>query len=61
MNNYKFKIGDKVKLAPGRFSSNRRPFYTVLHLLRTESGANQYRVKSVWDGSECEVRESELS
>jgi hypothetical protein len=61
MMDHKFKVGQKLKLAPARFASNRHPFYTVLHLLPAESGVNKYRIKSVWDGNECEVRETELS
>jgi len=58
---HKFQAGQKVKLAPERFASNRHPHYTVLHCLPAENGVNQYRIKSVWNGTECEVRETELS
>jgi hypothetical protein len=60
MQDHKFKTGQKVKLDPTRFASNRHPFFTVLHLLPPEQGINQYRIKSVWDGRECVVRENEL-
>ena len=60
MAEHKFKIGQRVKLSPQRFASNRHPHYDVLLLLPPEKGVNKYRIKSVWDRSECDVREAEL-
>jgi hypothetical protein len=61
MADHKFKIDDKVKLAPGRLASNRHPMYRVMHLLPADNGINHYRIKSLFCGSEYDVRETELS
>ena len=61
MAEHKFAVGQKVKLAPHRFASNRHPMFKILELLPPNDGANQYRIKSTWDGRECVVWEIELS
>ena len=61
MSDHKFKVGQRVKLSPARYGSNRHPHYDVVQLMPAESAENRYTVKSVWDKHECVVRESELS
>jgi hypothetical protein len=62
MNEHKYKVGQVVDarqlvrgvVPPGRYE-------VVRHLPAQEGGDNQYRVKSVRDGHERVVRESELT
>jgi len=61
MADHKFKAGQKVKLSPERFASNRHPMFEVMQILPTENSGIQYRIKSIWDGRECVVWETELS
>jgi hypothetical protein len=57
---YKFKIGQRVTLRSKRYGFWAEPF-EVVRLLPHENGIFQYRIKSVGDGHERVVLESELA
>ena len=59
---HKFAVGQTVRFSPdARSSANLRGNYRILRLLPAEANDHQYRVKSVLDGHERVVRESQLS
>ena len=60
MKRHKFKIGQRVTMLPSRFSVNREGAFQIVRLLPVEQGINHYRIKSVSDGHERVVTESEL-
>ncbi len=58
----KFKTGQQVNVAANNRSGTMRGgTFTVVKLLPEERGLYQYRIKSVVDGHERVVLESELS
>lgn len=57
----KFKAGQQVMIAPNRYGSLRRETFEVVRVLPEEHGVYHYRIKSVADGHERVVLESELS
>jgi hypothetical protein len=60
MTNHKFKVGQNVLInRPGYDSLRHTAFLVVRHLPQAQ-GVNQYRIKSVADGRERVVIESEL-
>jgi hypothetical protein len=60
MATHKFKPGQVVRIVPSQLNASARGSFTVLRILPTEHGINQYRVKSTVDGHERVVIESEL-
>ncbi len=61
MQNHKFAVGKTVRLRPASFGPSRpRDTFEILRHLPADSGDNQYRVKSVDDGHERVIRESEI-
>lgn len=60
MKMHKFKIGQRVTMLPSRFSVNRVGAFQIVRLLPAEQGINHYRIKSISDGHERVVTESEL-
>ena len=61
MGEHKFKAGQKVKLSPQRFASNRHPMFEVMAQLPELKGINRYKIRSLWNQTEVEVWETELS
>lgn len=60
--NHKFIIGQILFFSPGTFEAARSGgTFSVVRLLPPDGGDNQYRLKSVADGHERVVRESQLS
>lgn len=58
---HKFAVGQNVDLVPGRGDGNvPRGTYTVMRLLPNDGPDREYRVKSVSDGHERVLRESQL-
>lgn len=58
---HNFVIGQRVELVPSRMDGNvPRGLYTVERLLPNDSADREYRVKSVQDGHERVLRESQL-
>lgn len=57
---HKFKTGEQVTVAPNRAAGMRGGTFTIVRLLPEERGTYQYRVKSVVDGHERVVLESDL-
>lgn len=58
---HNFTIGQRVELVPGRMDANvPRGLYTVERLLPNDSADREYRVRSVQDGHERVLRESQL-
>lgn len=61
MQSHRFRAGQVVSYAPGAFEDGTtRGSYKVLRLLPAEANSNQYHVKSIRDGHERVVRESQL-
>ena len=61
MQQHKFKVGKRVRFTPGAAGGDARPgFYDIVRLLPAEGSEQQYRIKSVTDGHERVVRESQL-
>jgi hypothetical protein len=57
-----FTVGQRVAFSPGRGNGTAQPgVYTIVRLLPNDGSDREYRVKSVDDGHERVVRESELS
>jgi hypothetical protein len=61
MSAHKFKPGQKVTVNPSRYGAIREGRFEVVRLMPEEHGTNQYRIKSVADGHERVVQETELS
>ena len=61
MTAHKFKTGQQVTVVPSGIGGLRGGAFTVVRPLPEERGVYQYRVKSVYDGHERVVLESELS
>ena len=61
MSAHKFQVGQDVVIAPGRYGVLRQETFKVVRLLPQEHGTWQYRIKSMADGHERVVLESELS
>lgn len=62
MKTHKFAIGQTVRFSPGGQSSAKPGgSYKIVRLLPAEANEHQYRVKSVADGHERVVKESQLS
>ncbi len=58
---HNFAVGQSVELVPSRMDGNvPRGIYTVERLLPNDSADREYRVKSVQDGHERVLRESQL-
>ena len=61
MTPHSFTVGQKVELVPGRHDGNiPRGTYMVQRLLPNDDADREYRVRSVSDGHERVVRESQL-
>lgn len=61
MAQHSFSVGQSVELVPGRLDGNiPRGTYTVQRLLPNDGADREYRVRSVRDGHERVVRESQL-
>lgn len=60
MATHKFRTGQQVTLAPNRNYGLRGGTFKVVRLLPEERGVCQYRVKSVTDGHERVLLESDL-
>lgn len=58
---HKFKTGQTVLTVKTAYSTLPQGRYQVVRLLPADGAGNQYRVKSVRDGHERVVRESELT
>lgn len=58
---HSFAVGQRVELAFGRSDGDAPPgIYTVVRLLPNDSNDREYRVKSIRDGHERVVRESQI-
>ncbi|MGH7002242.1 MAG: hypothetical protein ACREEA_12135 [Stellaceae bacterium] len=57
---HKFKTGQTVTIVANRARATPKGRFEIVRLLPTERGNNQYRIKSVMDGHERVVMESEL-
>jgi hypothetical protein len=57
---HKFKAGQTVAVAPRRYNPLIGGRFTVVRILPTERGSNQYRIRSVADGHERVVMEGEI-
>ncbi|PHK95238.1 hypothetical protein CR162_08665 [Pseudoroseomonas rhizosphaerae] len=56
-----FTVGQSVEFVPGRFDGAApRGTYTVLRQLPNDSSDREYRVRSIHDGHERVVRESQI-
>jgi hypothetical protein len=61
MTPHSFAVGQKVELVPGRNDGNvPRGTFMVQRLLPNDDSDREYRVRSVTDGHERVVRESQL-
>lgn len=60
MTTHKFRAGQQVTLAPDRNYGLRKRTFKVVRLLPEVRGVYQYRVKSVADGHERVLLESDL-
>jgi hypothetical protein len=58
---YRFKAGQTVAMLPRLGFGAPSGRFKIVRLLPTEGGNNQYRIKSVVDGHERVVRESEIT
>ncbi|HIJ62594.1 MAG TPA: hypothetical protein HPQ04_07885 [Rhodospirillaceae bacterium] len=59
---HSFTVGQSLSFSPNIFdSAARQGIYKVVRLLPAESGHNQYRIKSVFDGHERVAQEGQLS
>jgi hypothetical protein len=58
---HKFKPGQIVMLERSTDGSNRQGRFEIVRQLPSERGINHYRLKSVMDGHERVVMESEIS
>jgi hypothetical protein len=62
MDGHKFTVGQTLFFSPNAFEdAAEKGAYCVVRLLPADSGDNQYRLKSVADGHERIVRESQLA
>jgi hypothetical protein len=58
----KFKVGQRVTVAPNHLVGELRAgTFTVVRPLPPERGVWQYHIRSINDGHECVVFESDLS
>ena len=57
----KFKPGQSVELIPNDLRLKSLGMFTVVRAMPNERGIQQYRVKSIKDGHERVVMESELN
>jgi hypothetical protein len=58
---HSFAVGQNVELVPGKLDGNvPRGNYTIERLLPNDGTDREYRVRSVRDGHERVVRESQL-
>lgn len=60
MTGHKFKAGQTVTVVARRYEASPRGSFSIVRILPTEHGVNQYRIKSVADGHERVVSEAEL-
>jgi hypothetical protein len=58
---HKFKTGETVRLIPSGYIANAHGSFTVVCLLPEERGINHYRIRSLIDGHERVVAESEVA
>lgn len=61
MKAHRYRVGQTLHFRPARGIEGRPGDVRIERLLPAESGANQYRVESVFDGLRRVVREDELS
>ncbi len=57
---HKFKAGQTVTVVARRYESRISGRFEIVRLLPEEHGSSQYRIKSLSDGHERVVMESEL-
>lgn len=58
---HSYTVGQRIEFVPGRFSGSAPGgAYTVLRQLPNDAPDREYRVKSVDDGHERVVRESQI-
>lgn len=57
----KFKLGQSVQFVASDLRLKPLGFFTVVRVMPIERGIQQYRIKSVLDGHERVISESELS
>lgn len=57
----KFKVGQSVEFIAGPQQPKPLGAFTILRLMPSERGVLQYRIKSIKDGHERMVTESELA
>lgn len=60
MTTHKFKTGQTVTMATNRARVTPKGRFEIVRLLPSERGNHQYRIRSVLDGHERVVLESEL-
>jgi hypothetical protein len=60
MMQHKYKTGQTVTIVANRASATPKGRFEIVRALPTERGNRQYRIKSVFDGHERVVMESEL-
>jgi ABC-type microcin C transport system duplicated ATPase subunit YejF len=58
---HKFKVGQTVEVVGASSAAKSLGAFKILRLMPSERGVLQYRIKSVIDGHERMVTESELS
>ena len=58
---HKYKAGQTVQLVPSGYIVNARGSFTIVCLLPEEHGICHYRIRSVTDGHERVVTESEVA
>lgn len=57
---HKFKVGQSVEFAGGGIHPKPLGMFKVVRVMPSERGIQQYRIKSVTDGHERMVTESDL-
>jgi hypothetical protein len=60
MNSRKYRAGQTVTMTPNRARATPKGRFEVVRLMPAEHGTYQYRIRSVMDGHERVVQESEL-
>jgi hypothetical protein len=60
MNSRKYRAGQTVTMTPNRARATPKGRFEVVRLMPAEHGNYQYRIRSVMDGHERVVQESEL-
>ena len=62
MTTHKYAVGERVRLAIGKYSGDASPGpYTISRQLPVEANVCQYRIRHVQDGHERVVQESQIA